>query len=407
MRSSTGPPSTRRSPDSADPIFSPDGTRLAYTRTREDFSSEVYLAAVGADGKPGGPPVRLPYGGREASLPVWTADGRSLLVIDGVPSSNGGVIRVGSDGTQPSGKLGGLAYAGSLAMAPGGGRMAFHRVGVDVDIWRLDLRDAAASGRVAPSTLWEEGADLSPDGGRLAFSSNRSGAREIWVADISGDHALQLTNFGGPVPGWARWSPDGKTIAFDARPQGNSDVCVVAAGGGAVRQLTTSSGEDARPAWSPDGRAIFFASTRSGRSEIWRMTADGSNPVQITQGGAGTVEVSPAGDWVYYQGLTPPLGIHRVRPDGTDDSLVVDADVRIGMFRPTTKGLWYVTNPKPGTATTGLHELVFATGTIRNVQDIDFVPISVGMAVSADERYVFLTRNDRNGSDLLLVNDFR
>ena len=38
---------------------------------------------------------------------------------------------------------------------------------------------------------------------------------------------------------------------------------------------------------------------------------------------------------------------------------------------------------------------------------IDFVPIPVGLSVSADERYAFVTRNDRNGSDLLLVDEFR
>ena len=144
-----------------------------------------------------------------------------------------------------------------------------------MDIWRIDLRDPAGSGRVAPSTLWEEGADLSPDGARLAFSSNRSGAREIWVADVSGDHALQLTTFGGPVPGTARWSPDQQHVVFDARPQGNSDIFVVPAAGGPIRQLTDDRGEDARPAWARDGRSIYFSSSRTGRQEIWQVPADG------------------------------------------------------------------------------------------------------------------------------------
>ena len=47
------------------------------------------------------------------------------------------------------------------------------------------------------------------------------------------------------------------------------------------------------------------------------------------------------------------------------------------------------------------------SGPVREVTTIDFVPIPVGLSVSADERYAFITRNDRNGSDLLLVNDFR
>jgi serine/threonine protein kinase len=393
---------------SADPIFSPDGRRLAFTRTREDFSAEVYVAAVGADGTPGGAPVLLPHGGKEASYPTWTADGTSLLVIDGVPSSNGGVVRVRTDGAPPSGKLTGLDYAGSLAVARAGGRLAFHRVGIDVDVWRFDLQQPSAPvQRLAPSTLWEEGADYSPDGTRVAFSSNRSGAREIWVADVSGDHALQLTSFGGPVPGWARWSPDGKLIAFDARPSGNTDVYVVPASGGPIRRLTSDPGEDARPAWAADGQTIYFSSNRTGRNEIWRMKPDGSGPIQITSTGAGTVEAGPDGGWIYYQGLTPPLSVHRARPDGREASVVVEGDVRIGMFRPSARHLWFVKNPLPGQTSVVLRARSHTDGTVRDVVPMDFVPISVGLSVTPDERYAALTRNDRNGSDLLLVNDFR
>jgi serine/threonine protein kinase len=392
---------------SVDPAFSPDGSRLAYTKTRDDFSSDVYLVAVGADGKPAGTPTLLPYGGKEASYPVWTPDGRHLLLIEGVPSSNGGVRRVPIDGSQPSAPLGGLEHAASLALSRGSGRLAFHRPGIDVDIWRLDLRNPAGSGRVAPSTLWEEGADVSPDGTRLAFSSNRSGAREIWVADVSGDHALQLTTFGGPVPGTARWSPDQQLIAFDARPEGHSDIYVVHAGGGPIRRLTDDRGADSRPAWARDGRSIYFSSDRTGRSEIWQAPLDGGTPIQITKGGAGNVKVSRDGRWLFYQGLTPPLAIHRIAPDGSNDTVVVDEDVRIGMFAATEHALWFVTNPVAGIPSVTLKRLDFATGEIREMARTDFVPIPVGLSMSADERYALITRNDRNGSDLLLVTDFR
>jgi Tol biopolymer transport system component/tRNA A-37 threonylcarbamoyl transferase component Bud32 len=397
----------KRFAGSTDPVFSPDGTRLAYTRTRDDFSAEVYLAPVNADGRPGGPPTLLEYGGKEASFPVWTGDGKSLLLIVGVPSSNGGVRRVRIDGSRPATTIAGLEHPGSIALAPSGRRLAFHRPGIDVDIWRVDLADPASSGRVAPSTLWEEGADYSADGARLAFSSNRSGAREIWVADLSGDHAMRLTTFGGPVPGTARWSPDQRHIVFDARPEGDSEIFVVSASGGAVTQLTRNPGEDARPSWSADGRTIFFASSRSGRSEIWRMSADGSNPVQVTKEGGQTVKPSPDGAWIFYQRLTPPLAIHRARPDGSDDTVVVADNVRIGMYDPSARGLWFVTNPLPGTTSVALKRLTFADGTIQHVAALDFVPISVGLSISPDERAALVTRNDRNGSDLLLVNDFR
>ena len=268
----------------------------------------------------------------------------------------------------------------------------------------MDLGNPAASGSLARSTLHEEGADFSPDGKRIVFSSNRSGAREIWVADITGENALALTQFGGPVLGSARWSPDGRDVVFDARPQGNSEIFVVSASGGAVRQLTKDPGEDARPVWSHDGRSIYFASTRSGRSEVWRMSASGTDPVQVTKTGAIWMAASADDQWVYYVDLAP-FHIHRIRPDGTADSVVVSEPTNA--LRVTTNGVWFYGPPKPGAKGPTLRILRFADNTIRDLATFDFFPTTVGMSVSPDERSVLLTRPDTSGLDLLLVNDFR
>ena len=249
---------------------------------------------------------------------------------------------------------------------------------------------------------------MSPDGARLAFSSNRSGAREIWVADVSGDHAAQLTTFGGPVPGTARWSPDQQQVAFDARPEGNSDIYVVPAGGGADPPADHGP-RRGRAAGLGAATADRSISPRTGpaaaRSGGCRSTAGRRS--RSPRRAPPTSRSSRDGQWIFYQGLTPPLAIHRARPDGSDDTVVVAEDVRIGMFAPTERGLWFVTNPVPGKPAVTLKRLDFADGTIRDVATVDFVPIPVGLSVSADERYALITRNDRNGSDLLLVNDFR
>jgi hypothetical protein len=137
------------------------------------------------------------------------------------------------------------------------------------------------------------------------------------------------------------------------------------------------------------------------------MPAGGGAATQITKTGGANVKVSRDGQWLFYQGVTLPLVIHRTRTDGSDDTVVVDEDVRIGMFAATEHALWFVTNPVPGRTSVVLKRLDFTTGAIREVATIDFVPIPVGLSVSADERYALVTRNDRNGSDLLLVTDFR
>ena len=61
---------------------------------------------------------------------------------------------------------------------------------------------------------------LSPDGRRVAFGSDRSGEWEIWLADPDGANAVQLTSMGAGSVG-PRWSPDGERIVFHSDPEGS------------------------------------------------------------------------------------------------------------------------------------------------------------------------------------------
>lgn len=116
----------------------------------------------------------------------------------------------------------------------------------------------------------------SPDGTRVAFTTNRVANFEIWVMNADGSGQTRLTNNsahdGGPA-----WSPDGTKIAFESNRDGDFEIWVMNADGSAPAQLTSNPASDASPSWSPNGASIAF--TRD--SALFTMAANGSGQSQL------------------------------------------------------------------------------------------------------------------------------
>lgn len=101
----------------------------------------------------------------------------------------------------------------------------------------------------------------SPDGQRLAFTSNRSGFWDLYLLDLESGEVTQLTNT-PEYEGAPTWSPDGTFMAFEAYQDENLNILVGPASD-PLREpipLTTSASSEHSPAWAPDGRHIAFVS---------------------------------------------------------------------------------------------------------------------------------------------------
>jgi Tol biopolymer transport system component len=263
----------------------------------------------------------------------------------------------------------------------------------------------AAPNKILASTRQEMSPAYSPDGKRIAFSSNRTGVTQIWVADADGSNPMALTNFTRGVAGAPQWSPDGQTIVFDARPDDLADIYSARVDGGTLRRLTDHPAEDHVPCYSADGRWIYFASTRAAGHQLFRMPSDGGEAVQITHKGGTRPIASPDGKWVYFsRGIA---GIWRVPVKGGEETQFLEVRLNHGYsFRITATGIYFAAARDPVSKKVPLKLYRFADRKTVELGHFDKT-ISFDLSVSPDEKWMLYSQLDSSVDDLMLVENFR
>ena len=120
---------------------------------------------------------------------------------------------------------------------------------------------------------------FSPDGGKMAFVSNRSGSPQIYVKDLASGNEERLTFEGkyNTSPAWSKMN----RIAFSQMDNGRVDIWTMDPDGGGLRMLTANQGNNEDPCWSPDGRYIIFSSNRTGNYHLYIMNGNGLNQRRI------------------------------------------------------------------------------------------------------------------------------
>jgi Tol biopolymer transport system component len=332
------------------PRISPDGRRIAFVRSGSGYEVRVVEMT-------GGPSrLLLPKVTYLKGL-AWTANGRNLLYQGGAgdPKNLWQIPASGGEPRRPPFLT--EANAEQIALSPDGRQVAYSRGGNDVNLVRV-FADARPPAEWAPSTRIESDGVWSPDGSMVAFSSDRSGSAEIWVASAAGTNARRLTHLNGRC-GSPAWSPDGKWLAFDTSGAGGVQIGIVPAEGGAVRVLTDGP-KALLPSWSRDGKWIYFCSSRSGKGQVWRMPASGGAAVQVTRQGGFESHESSDGRFLYYSKAGED-GVWKIAVSGEGvEEKVADLDPKI-QFRCWdlgTDGI-YVARPGPPP---GIDLLPFAGG---------------------------------------------
>jgi len=308
------------------PAFSPDGKSLAFVRTAR-AKHEIYVVDAN-----GGEPRRIAAPGKLIFGLCWTADGEEIVYSSSDWAfSDAGLWRLSVSGGQPRRVAEARERAWLPAISAQGRRLAFTRRSNDINIWQVQPGAAATQpggSRLIASTWVDAAPAFSPDGERIAFTSDRSGTQQLWICERDGSNARQLTFFPEPGAALGAWSPDGKQIAFNSPVNGNHDIYIVDVNGHTPWQLTPETTEEAAPSWSQDGQWVYFASTRTGRHEIWKIPVGGGASVQVTKHGGNRPVESPDGKYVFYEKGPAAAGrefaVWKTPVNGGEETLVAD-----------------------------------------------------------------------------------
>jgi Tol biopolymer transport system component/DNA-binding winged helix-turn-helix (wHTH) protein len=385
------------------PAFAPDGKTIAFIRSSGANVLDIHLIPV-----TGGEARQLTFSGVVVRGLSWTPDGSEIVFTVGSGKSKG-MWRIPVAGGEPRLVISLGVTVDCPAIARRGARLAFSQLLWDANIWRLELGNtSAAPARLIASTVVDYSPDYSPDGGRIAFASDRSGSMEIWVCDSEGQRPAQVT-FLDASSGSPRWSPDGRQIAFDSTAEGNADIFVINAGGGKPRRLTSDPAEDITPSWSRDGRWIYFGSTRSGTLQVWKMPAEGGQAFQVTKGGGFEGVESSDGQFFYYAKGREVAGIWRIATSGGEETPVLDVH-RAGFWRfwdLTEKGIYFATAEAPDRRLIEFYD--FTTGKVTQIAKLDkpLPTMAGGLTISPDGRWLIWPQLDQVGSDIMLMENFR
>ena len=243
-----------------------------------------------------------------------------------------------------------LIICGALAVGSDAGRIVWSSArGGDnkVNLWGIDP-DGTNAAQITTTFHSAIFPSISPDGKRIAFTSNDGGTWRIYLIGSDGGGLIQFTHFSSAVPNWSsdgkrlvfnsdhddepkdtpdlwamdidgtnltelvdnppvadfngQWSPDGKYLLFTSNRNGNYDLYRLNLSNGKLTNLTPVRSNEWNGRWSPDGTKILFNSDRYHQIDIFVMNADGTGVKRLTRSPAHDSEPawSPDGSQIVF-----------------------------------------------------------------------------------------------------------
>ena len=301
--------------------FSPDGSRLAFTRSVDDESQLFLLPTTGGEA------VQLSEHETSIGSYAWSEDGSKIIFVATEPR------------TEEEEEAREAGYDAIFVDEGPNGQQS----GNWNNLWLIEV-ESGAERRLTDTDHRIGSFSVAPNGDRILFTSrienrrNQQNLSEIQLLEVEVGTIRRLTDNSAPE-GRLSWAPDGRSFAYTARTDGEWELLLdkiwVMDPDGGDRRIVSGAfdGNIGNFVWAPDASAILFSGLHSTNNNLYRINLGSDSVEQITSSVGSLAPSSFSRDRVkmayVFQDFDTPADIWVGSTDGTGAVQLTDVNPTI------------------------------------------------------------------------------
>jgi len=301
--------------------FSPDGSRLAFTRSVDDESQLFLLPTTGGEA------VQLSEHETSIGSYAWSEDGSKIIFAATEPR------------TEEEEEAREAGYDAIFVDEGPNGQQS----GNWNNLWLIEV-ESGAERRLTDTDHRIGSFSVAPNGDRILFTSrienrrNQQNLSEIQLLELETGNVRQLTDNSAPE-GALSWAPDGRSFAYMAGTDGEWELLLgkiwVMDPDRGDRRIVSGAfdGNIGNFVWTPDASAILFSGLHGTNNNLYRINLGSDSVEQITSSVGSLAPSSFSRDRTkmayVFQDFDTPADIWVGLTDGTDAVRLTDANPTI------------------------------------------------------------------------------